>query len=272
VSLVCFAAAGCWLTSSFDDLHADAGSLGDANVSDASESEGGDAGSGCLSSTYVASVMADAPVAYFRLDETSGSTTAKDSSGTNDAHYKGGITLGVPGVLAGDSAASFDGTTGYVGGAAAPAFLGKSPFTLEAWAKPSKIDATFRGVVSNESSATTNKDGFTLWAQSSDGAGFERWGSGKSNQILASPIAVGVWTHLVATFDGNHLSLYENGQLAGQNSAAPVSITSGFTFAIGVLNGGAQPTFFAGSIDEVAIYDHVVSAVCIAAHYRLATP
>jgi hypothetical protein len=274
VSLIGLGAGGCWLTSSFDDLHteADAGVIADANANDGSES---DASTTCLASSYVASVMADAPVAYYRLDETSG-TTAKDSSGTNDAHYQGGVTLGVAGVLGDDSAASFDGTTGWVSGSGSPSFLGKSPFTLEAWVKPSKVDVVFRGVISNESSTTSDKGGYTLWAQSSDGGansiGFERWQSGKSNLATASPLTVGAWTHLVATFDGNRLSIYVNGAMIAQSTSTPVAIASGFTFAIGALNSGAQPTFFAGAIDEVAIYDHVVSATCIGAHYRLAMP
>ncbi len=274
VSLLCFGAGGCWLTSSFDDLHADAGSP-DSSTADASESDGADAGSTCLASSYVASVMADAPVAYYRLDETSG-TTAKDSSGTNEAHYQGGVTLGVAGVLGDDSAASFDGTTGWVSGGASPAFPAKASYTLEAWMKPSKVDVVFRGVVSNESAGAVNKGGYTMWTESSDGGtnsvGAERWEAGKSNLVVTSPIAVGSWTHLVATFDGSKISIFVNGTMTAQSSSTPVSITSGFTFAIGALNGGAQPTFFAGAIDEVAIYDHVVSATCIAAHYRLASP
>ncbi len=278
--LACFSAAGCWLTSSFDDLQGDAGSVADADVVDASAEtggeDGGDAGTSCLASTYVASVLADSPVAYYRLDESTGSTTAKDSTGTNDARYEGAVTLGVSGVLADDTAVSFDGTSGYVLGAATPAFLAKSPFTIEAWIKPSKIDGTYRGVVSNENSSITDKDGYTLFVQTNDGgpgnAGFERWQSGKSNQTLASPIAVGSWTHLVATFDGNHLTVFLNGAQIAQNTAPPVSILSGYTFAIGAMNAGATPTFFAGTIDEVAIYDHVVSSTCIAAHYHLAVP
>ena len=51
----------------------------------------------------------DAPAGYWRLDETSG-TTAADTIGGNAGTYSGGVTLGIPGAVAGDTAASFDGT------------------------------------------------------------------------------------------------------------------------------------------------------------------
>lgn len=61
--------------------------------------------------TYRAAVLADQPVAYWRLDDTD--MIARDQLGTNAGTYSGGCTLSVPGAITSDSdtAVGFDGTT-----------------------------------------------------------------------------------------------------------------------------------------------------------------
>src|SRR5215831_14920886 len=67
-----------------------------------------------LLSAYSSAVLADHPVAYYRLGETSG-TTAVDSSGNgSNGTYVGGVALGQPGaLLPGDTdpAAGFNGSS-----------------------------------------------------------------------------------------------------------------------------------------------------------------
>jgi len=67
-------------------------------------------------SAYSDAVLADMPVRYYRLGDSSG-TTAVDSSGNSqDGTYTGGVTLGASGAIQGDAdtAATFDGTDDYV--------------------------------------------------------------------------------------------------------------------------------------------------------------
>ena len=47
------------------------------------------------SGAYATQVLADSPVSYWRLGETSG-TTASDAAGSNAGSYAGGVTLGQP--------------------------------------------------------------------------------------------------------------------------------------------------------------------------------
>ena len=64
---------------------------------------------------WASAVLADNPVSYWRLDESSG-TNAADSKGSNTGTYTNGPTLNQPGALAGDAdtAVSFDGSDDYV--------------------------------------------------------------------------------------------------------------------------------------------------------------
>jgi hypothetical protein len=62
--------------------------------------------------SYVDEVLADSPLAYWRLGEPSGATAADSSGNGHDGTYEGSPTLGVSGSVAGDAdtAATFDGS------------------------------------------------------------------------------------------------------------------------------------------------------------------
>src|SRR6185436_10363105 len=79
------------------------------------------------------------------------------------------------------------------------------------------------------------------------------------------------WIHLVGSYDGANWKLYRNGALvATQASATRALAVNGADWAVGSTgNGWADP--FAGNIDEVAIYDHALSAAQIQGHYNAGT-
>src|SRR5262245_20628445 len=80
--------------------------------------------------SYPAKVVADGAVAYWRLNETSG-TTAVDVIGAKNGTIAAGVTLGQTGALAdGDKAMRFNGTTGKI---TAPVVPFTATLTLEAW-------------------------------------------------------------------------------------------------------------------------------------------
>jgi hypothetical protein len=74
---------------------------------------GSDAGDAATDSTvvvgtdaadgYAATVLSDRPIAYYRFDETSGSTAHDASGNGNDATIGTGVTWGAPGAIAGDA-------------------------------------------------------------------------------------------------------------------------------------------------------------------------
>jgi uncharacterized protein YceK len=64
--------------------------------------------------SYSALVLADAPAAYWRMDETTGTAMADSTKNGNNGHYDGIVMLGQPGPLAADgsTAVGLDGATG----------------------------------------------------------------------------------------------------------------------------------------------------------------
>jgi signal peptidase len=55
-----------------------------------------------VNSAYAEQVLADNPASYWRLGE-AGGTSMADVTGANPGTYTGGVTLGQPGALVGDS-------------------------------------------------------------------------------------------------------------------------------------------------------------------------
>src|SRR5215831_13382087 len=53
-------------------------------------------------SPYAQAILADAPQAYWRLDETSGTTFADSTGHGNTSTLNAGVTLGTPGALVSD--------------------------------------------------------------------------------------------------------------------------------------------------------------------------
>ena len=84
--------------------------------------------------SYSALVLADAPAAYWQMDETTGTTMADATGNGNDGHYDGIVLLGQPGPLAADGSTGvgFDGATG---GASVPSStsLQTNWVTIELW-------------------------------------------------------------------------------------------------------------------------------------------
>src|ERR1700686_1686157 len=83
--------------------------------------------------TYSATVLADHPVAYWRMDETTGSPMAESTGNANNGHYAGIYTLGQPGAIGGGSAAvAFDGQSG-AASVLSSTSLQVNMVTIEAW-------------------------------------------------------------------------------------------------------------------------------------------
>jgi hypothetical protein len=218
---------------------------------------------GADASRYSAVVLEDKPLAYLRLGEPV-TPTAKDETGAHDGIYKGGITLGVPGAIAGDpdTAAQFDGTDGVVEIASAPELEleGAKTFTAEAWVKRT---STCGGI-------------FGKTTYTAD-AGYEGWFFGYNSsqtqiEFLKKPVGVattrpadnGQFVHTVAAFDGATLFFYLDGATVDTTPSTPQDAVNGAKVVLGYVPNWGR---FAGVLDEVAIYDHALTPARVKLHH-----
>jgi len=201
-------------------------------------------------------------LAYWRLDEGSG-TTADDSSGNGrDGTYTNGVTLGSTGALAGDSdtAASFDGSNDSVQVADDSALRLDGSFTIEFWARQLSFVNSLPGILYK---GQGTPHGFEIWADSSGELWFRR-----HNRIVGSGSGAltGSFRHFVVTYDGTNARWYVDGAL---NATAAVNLPPNNDSTD--LEIGKADDYGQNVIDEVAIYDTALSATRIAAHYTAGT-
>ncbi|MEO6035944.1 MAG: LamG-like jellyroll fold domain-containing protein, partial [Verrucomicrobiota bacterium] len=241
-----------------------------------------------VSNTYAAVIDAEAPDAWWRLDDTSVSTGSVlfDALGRHDGTYTnlGGLTAGNPGAITGGiagTAATFSGDGSY-GSVPFFASLSNPKLTLELWGKQS----TVANNATAASSFDQNGNGFGIgtgsyWIGVNGGGNFGSAPGGASagNESYDSTIRPNQWVHLVIIYgnSGNPTfpyQIYINGKSdgfiwgnsgTGLNGIKPFIIGGKGTGLASILD-----HYFIGSVDEVAFYGKALTATQIQAHYAAA--
>ncbi|MFB4351389.1 LamG-like jellyroll fold domain-containing protein, partial [Microbacterium sp. CR_7] len=221
-------------------------------------------------SSYSQAVLADVPLHYWPLNDTG--TTSYDWAGDSNLTVRAGVTRGVDGALTPSTipASRFNGTnTGYAG-TVKPTRAPLS-FSVEAWFKTTTTaGGRIVGFGSQSTGTSTSNDRLVYM----DTAGRVNFGVyPNERRVLTSSKAYndGSWHHVVATLDPvAGMSFYVDGVRVGQRTdSISAQIYNGYWRVGGDATwSGAQ--YFAGSIDEVAIYGAPLSATRIAQHYAAA--
>jgi hypothetical protein len=237
---------------------------------------------------YARLVVADDPVAYWRLDEAEGSAIATDAVGSFDGSYQPNVGLlgyGVaPGIPHETNAA-----LGLSGGAVVtiPYALELNPVTgpwsFEAWLRPGSFDpANFRTPFSSmwNSDGGNFLFGWNLYQHPEgywtlnlyNGGGNGSW----SSDFADHPLNSTTWYHMVITDDLTTIRYYVNNRLV-------VTVNRrDFGFLPNGINGDAAvagaPTVLGqrsdyafapldGALDEVAVYNYALGPQQIQNHY-----
>jgi len=215
-----------------------------------------------LPASYQSVVLADGPISYWRLGESSG-TTAADMMGVNPGTITGGVMLGAAGAIANDSntAMRFNGSNNYVNVPHNAGLNFKTDLTLEAWANPAVLNSLDRMIV--------HKGGYQyrIGLNSSNKWYGRVYISGSPFDVVApTTAAVGRWDYVALTRSGSTLTLYVNGVPVATGTASGSLVTTTNALAIG-RKGSLSEAYFNGAIDEVAVYNKALTASQIALHY-----
>lgn len=203
--------------------------------------------------------------ANFRAFPATG-TIVPDSLGSNTGTFQGTVVQNEPSAIAGDlnGAVTLDGSTGAMK-VAAPTGLavGAAPRSVELWFKrTSTADQTLFSY--GQSSGTA------LFAARLTSATHLVVTNSSADRDFTLPTATsdGAWHHLVVTYDGAVLIAYLDGTgITGQGTTLATALDS-TGFAIGA-SLASNSKFFAGSIDEVAVYSVVLTPAQVKDHYRV---
>jgi chitodextrinase len=226
-------------------------------------------------SPYSSAVLADTPMLYWRLGDTSG-TTALDCAGGRNGIYRTGITLNQTGALVGDGdkAVQANGNSdGYV--VSSDVFSNPQVFSIEFWFK--STDTTGGKLVGFGNAQSGNSSNYDrhVYMQNNGRLRFGVWTG--SAQTIETPTSYrdSTWHHVVATLSGNGLKLYVDGVLRGTNPTTFAQAYDGYWRLGGDSLGGwpSQPSgaYINTTLDEFAVYSYELSAAQVANHYDLGT-
>ena len=216
--------------------------------------------------TYAEIVRADRPASYWRFGELEASLGARDELGVADGKVLTGVSTKAAPAIAGDPdpAFAFDGAHGAVVLPSIYNFEGRHPFSIEVWIAPAPGGPQIQRICNHRIGPL-----HTGWRLVRDQPGrvtFERWSGDLLLGGVSAAVPVGIYSHVVARYDGATIELYVDGAL---RAAAPdAHDIAPFTQALvwGAANVG-DLDFFAGSLDEAAIYDDALPPERIAAHH-----
>ncbi|MEZ4220209.1 MAG: LamG domain-containing protein [Polyangiaceae bacterium] len=258
-------ATGCVTILGLDEdreLAADGGAGGSSSI------DGGAGASGATAEAYAARVLKDGAVAYYRMEEAAGEFE-NEVAGGPAAVPSGKITRAVAGKLG--SAAEFDGTSGKATIGDVFDFDGVQPMSIEVWIKwrdtKPLSGPDYHQILHKGDSTANGQQGYNLSIDNTNSFTFTRIVDDGFFPARATP-QEDVWMYLVGVYDGNRVKLYVNGALAPKDApdTRPLPNTSGALVIGAATNWG----YFAGAIDELAIYDKALGAATVKMHYDLA--
>jgi hypothetical protein len=202
-------------------------------------------------------------------------TTVTDRRGVNPGTYVNGPLLNVPGALAGDfnTAVRFDGTNQYATVSRQIAddfsiefwFSSTQGRSTQAYSPPSwwqgagLVDAEVTVAPPNDFGVSLRADGMII-----GGIG----GSPDLSIRSATGYNNGEWHHVVLTRTrtSGAFNLYVDGASVGTATGSTASLNASANINFGRLASGAN--YFAGALDEVAIYNTALTAPTVADHYH----
>jgi hypothetical protein len=203
-------------------------------------------------------------VAWWKMDEVSGSATAADATGKgNNATLTGLNTTSAWTTGRSGGALKCDGSGSALVNNSASLNTITTGVTVSAWAyRPSAT--TGKGVVLSREVGTTFAEHYWLGI-SGDNVGF----SGSSGNVISNTaVPIGVWTHLAVTHDGTTVRIYVNGAQVYSNLSNGVfkADTSKLTIC-GNQNdtSGAITERWNGLVDDLQLYSRALMATEVAA-------
>jgi len=222
--------------------------------------------------SYGKSVYDDAPATYWRLDETGGATTAADSGDNNSTGgYVGGVSQGATGALLDGTghAAGFDGSSGNV--VSSSQLGGPASYATELWFKTTTTSGgKLIGFGNAQTGMSSNYDK-QVYLTNDGRLVFGVYNGGFDMITSSAAYNDGQWHQVVAQQGPAGMALYVDDQLVGSNGISSNQAYSGY-WRVGGDNLNAWPNqpssaYFAGTIDEVAVYDAPLTIARIDAHY-----
>ncbi len=211
-------------------------------------------------------------VAYYPMDETSGTIVA-DSSGNNLTGTSTSATNIVqPGRIGAAYRTFFDGTDKHIdiGNPPSLQFGSGSSFTISAWIKPNTFSGSHT-IVSHGTNPNPSLAAFNFYVADGGYLEFSKPQVANTGQSTATtPVALNQWQHVAVVNNiGTNVKFYINGVL---KSTAPFSQTYNYLKNLMIGESDSEGFNFVGGIDDVKIYNRALTDTEIQTLYTSAPP
>lgn len=209
-------------------------------------------------------------VAYWNLDQGTGGV-ADDSWGNADGVLTNGPTWENAGAVSG--ALRFDGVDDMVSAGALDVPDGPG-FSIALWVNADDFEVPDARLVSKATGTSEQAHYWMLSTIDQTGIRFRLRTNGQTTtlQTAAGQLQAGRWYHVAATYDGNDMRLYKDGQeVASTAKTGIVDTDPGVAVAVGNQPSGAGSLPFDGMIDDVRLYRRALSSAEIAALIAMQT-
>lgn len=221
--------------------------------------------------SYSRAILNSAPVSYYKLDETSGSTAVDLGSAAQNGTYNA-VGLGnaeTPISSEPSVSADFNGSSSYVDLGNAPAHQITGDQSIEFWIRPTSFSGRrnpFAKAYGGEGTMTLESAGFINYFYGTNG------GNSSPYQGFSSVTSLGLnsWNHVVLVRDLTNSTLrwYINGvETATSGASFPAAAAGPNNTYIGQ----GYVSRIAGQMSHVAIYNRALSAAEVSAHMQAAT-
>ncbi len=224
--------------------------------------------SSAMAADYATVVGGLNPVGYWRLGEQSGSTAVDASTQGLDGQYVGGVTLGQTGALVGDTdtAASFNGSTGYVNIPHDDVLLLDNG-TINVWVNDSN-GGSAEGILSKDAGYFGAGGHLTMRTDASNNVTVRLQSTTDEYSVTSTTaFQIGQWYQVTFSFGSEGMKLYIDGQQeaanaysgglgsssGGAGNSEPMAVGAN-TWASGAGEIDPLREHYSGLLDELAIF------------------
>jgi trimeric autotransporter adhesin len=219
---------------------------------------------------YGAAVHGLDPDLFWRLDDATGATAADSGPMLAPGVYVGTVGRGVAGALDGqpdNRAVQLSGTAGsFV--RSSDQYVNPTTYSQELWfSTTTELGGKLIGFGNGATGTSTDYDRH-VYMETDGRLTFGVWTGQASTITSSAAYNDGEWHHLVASQSAEGMRLFVDGVLVGTHPQTAAQAYTGYWRVGGDITWGPQP-WFAGRIDEVAVYSTGLTAGQVAQHYQL---